>query len=533
MASLYKKPVVLTDPKTGARVKTKSKKWWGRFRDENGVEKRVPLAADKTAAQAMLNELVKKMERRAAGLSDPTEDQRKRPIGEHVSDFTAYLKNKGVTPKQVHTATTQLQRMIDARRWRLIGDISASGALEFLGELRTDGKSAQTYNHYLKSAKQFTRWLVRDRRAQTDPLAHVSKLNVSLDRRHDRRALNADEFSRLVSAATAGTPIEAISGPDRAMMYVLAGWTGFRKGEIGSLTLRSFRLDEESATATVSACYSKRRRQDSQILHPEVVRRLKEWLRTKPQLRSDEPLFPVSGRVPGGTERKTHKMMRLDLQAARRAWLDEAPSINERRARENTDFLQYKNDDGLFADFHSNRHLFITSLERAGLSPKMAQTLARHSDVRLTLGVYTHVGLHDQSAAIASLPAPPGAGSEAHHEASSVRATGTDWVPDRANPPKNGPIEVPTVVPSGAENGAILLASETIQSAPNCTDGRPGRTKNGDLAAAATPNVVVPFRGGSHQSAPNRIDKTAGLKKYPRQDSNLKPSAPEADALSS
>jgi len=114
MASLYKKPVVLTDPKTGARVKTKSKKWWGRFRDENGVEKRVPLAADKTAAQAMLNELVKKMERRAAGRSDPTEDQRKRPIGEHVSDFTAYLKNKGVTPKQVHTATTQLQRMIDA-----------------------------------------------------------------------------------------------------------------------------------------------------------------------------------------------------------------------------------------------------------------------------------------------------------------------------------------------------------------------------------------------------------------------------------
>ncbi|MFN9906416.1 MAG: recombinase XerD, partial [bacterium] len=82
-------------------------------------------------------------------------------------------------------------------------------------------------------------------------------------------------------------------------------------------------------------------------------------------------------------------MMRLDLQAARRAWLDEAPSINERRARENTDFLQYKNDDGLFADFHSNRHLVITSLERAGLSPKMAQTLARHSDVRLTLGVYT------------------------------------------------------------------------------------------------------------------------------------------------
>ena len=32
------------------------------------------------------------------------------------------------------------------------------------------------------------------------------------------------------------------------------------------------------------------------------------------------------------------------------------------------------------------------------------------SAIRLTLGVYTHVELHDQTAAIESLPAPPGAG---------------------------------------------------------------------------------------------------------------------------
>ena len=40
-------------------------------------------------------------------------------------------------------------------------------------------------------------------------------------------------------------------------------------------------------------------------------------------------------------------------------------------------------------------------------SPKMAQPLARHSDIRLTLGLYTHVELYDQTAAIESLPAPP------------------------------------------------------------------------------------------------------------------------------
>jgi hypothetical protein len=37
----------------------------------------------------------------------------------------------------------------------------------------------------------------------------------------------------------------------------------------------------------------------------------------------------------------------------------------------------------------------------------MAQTLARHSDIRLTMGVYTHVELSDRTAAIESLPRPP------------------------------------------------------------------------------------------------------------------------------
>ncbi len=38
--------------------------------------------------------------------------------------------------------------------------------------------------------------------------------------------------------------------------------------------------------------------------------------------------------------------------------------------------------------------------------------LARHSDVRLSLGVYTHVELHDQTAVIGALPGPPANGHE-------------------------------------------------------------------------------------------------------------------------
>jgi integrase len=157
----------------------------------------------------------------------------------------------------------------------------------------------------------------------------------------------------------------------------------------------------------VAASYSKRRREDTQVLHPELVRQLKAWIAKKRWLKPTTPLLPVCGRVPGGIDRKTHKMMRLDLAAARQKWIEEADG-DDRAKREASDFLAYENHAGLFADFHSCRHLFITSLERVGIRPKMAQTLARHSDVRLTLGVYTHVDMADQTAAIAALPGPPG-----------------------------------------------------------------------------------------------------------------------------
>jgi len=376
MASLYKKPVMVVDPTTGQKIKGKSKKWWGQFKDAHERLKRVPLSVDKAAAQAMLNQLVQRVEREKAGLVDPTEEQRKRLLTDHLKEFESFLRNKGVGQRQYVESLAKLRKLVATRKWIRIGDITAGGVLEFLGQLRRDGLSAQTYNNYLVVIKQFTRWLVRDRRTPTDPLLHLSRINVRADRRHDRRALLPDEFARLVDAARNGKNVESIPGPDRAMMYVLAAWTGFRKGEIGSLTLRSLRLDDDPAIATVAACYSKRRREDSQVLHLEVVRQLREWLATKRHVGADQPLFPISGRVPGGIQRKTAKMIRRDLMVARQKWLDEVKEdADELKIRLKSDFLCFCNHDGLFADFHSLRHWFITGLAKAGVKPKMAQTL--------------------------------------------------------------------------------------------------------------------------------------------------------------
>ena len=94
-----------------------------------------------------------------------------------------------------------------------------------------------------------------------------------------------------------------------------------------------------------------------QVLHPEVVWQLKDWLATKKRLGPDLPLFPVSGRVPGGIQQKTSKMIQRDLMAARDKWLDEVkqdPARNCER-RQKSDLLCFCNHDDLYADFHSLR----------------------------------------------------------------------------------------------------------------------------------------------------------------------------------
>jgi len=76
----------------------------------------------------------------------------------------------------------------------------------------------------------------------------------------------------------------------------------------------------------------------------------------------------------------------------------------ERQAREQSDFLQYKDAAGRFLDFHSLRHTTGSLLAAAGVHPKVAQTVMRHSTIDLTMSRYTHVFKGQESDAVANLP---------------------------------------------------------------------------------------------------------------------------------
>jgi integrase len=53
--------------------------------------------------------------------------------------------------------------------------------------------------------------------------------------------------------------------------------------------------------------------------------------------------------------------------------------------------------------FHSLRHTFATTLAAKGVHSSTAQKMLGHSDIRMTLAIYTHVTDDMQDAAIAAL----------------------------------------------------------------------------------------------------------------------------------
>jgi len=418
MPSIFKQQVVRYVDESGKRVskstpgakriETKSKKWYGEYTDENGVTQRVPLARDKSAAQTLIAEYVRKAEMRLAGLVDPYEEYQRQPLSEHIDDYERHLKAKGDTPKHASQSAQRIRKLVTGCKFRRLADIDASKVEDWLDKRQRSHArfSAQTRNFYMDAAKYFGNWLVKRKRIKANPLSDLERVNVDVDRRHDRRALTDDEFARLVVAASSGKQVEGLSGPDRAMLYVLAAWTGYRRGELASLTRKSFDLNSTPPSVKVAASSSKRRKQDRIPLHDTVVDIITTWLTTKQDVPEQSPLFKLV--TPSGYFRKTAKMMKSDLEAARKTWLDEVDEdTEERKQREQSPFLTYQDAEGLFADFHANRHTFISNLSRVGVPIAMAQKLARHSDPRLTANLYTHFELSEQADAISQLPSPP------------------------------------------------------------------------------------------------------------------------------
>ena len=415
------KPVVALLNDEGTRCRVRSDCWVGRYEDADGKLCEVSLSSDRAASEMMLNDLLKKVEKRKAGLIDDYSEHRNRPLAEHIEAYRRHHAELGNTPRQAAQATRRCEKVFASCGFLRLSDLNSELASGWLtsqrGKARNKGGiGARTFNHYATSLKAFGSWAVKTRRVQDNPFQFLAKINNEVDVRHERRPLTDEEFARLIVAATMGKPFRKLAGPDRAALYFTAAATGIRASELASLTRVSFDLNGYPPTVTVAAAYSKHRREDVVPLHAELIAYLVPWFHGKPL---DAPLWPGKWAV----NNEAGDLIRRDLANARTTWIGEASSDRERDERTVSDFLTYRDSAGRVADFHSLRHRFITELVKAGVHPKDAKELARHSTITLTMDRYAHVGLRDTAAALSKLKLVSPATSP---ESIGLRATGTN-----------------------------------------------------------------------------------------------------------
>jgi len=150
--------------------------------------------------------------------------------------------------------------------------------------------------------------------------------------------------------------------------------------------------------------------------------------------------------------------------------------------------IEYRDGAGRVLDFHAFRHTFITNLARGGVFyPKVAQQLARHSTITLTMDRYSHTAIGEAAAALSALP-----DLSSSPDRQRQRATGTydaqsrpadmsaamsELVASRASRPASGCTESVKDADGREEDPSTKGASKGSKThfpAPSCTTGVDG-----------------------------------------------------------
>lgn len=386
--------------KGAKRVKEKSAKWYGAGIPGQG-KRRVPLASDKEAAQRMLNELVKAAERGEARMLD--RDAVAKSLKDHLSDFQAELASgvqvttgrKRRTPpgaKQIQLTVQRVRDVLDGCGFRHVDDLKASTAADRLSRYlrgRVDkprnatdrGIGAQTATFLLADARRFARWIARrGTGVPPDRFDSVAGFDSANERTHARREVSPEELGRVLEAAKASArEYRGLSGPDRHHLYLTAFATGFRKSELAALTPAHFHLTADPPAVSLPGKLAKNKKAIRHPIPPAVAVALRSYLTGKP---ADEKAWQ------GKWVDSSAAMPRVDLEAANVPYCIDGVHGKE------------------YADFHALRHTFVSALAAAGTGAKELQVLARHSDPRLTLGVYSHARSAELVKAVGRLKVP-------------------------------------------------------------------------------------------------------------------------------
>ncbi len=341
-----------------------SRIWRWKFRlhpQDRRIEDVSLATSDKQVAEKKRAEMLREREHERAGFipTKAVRDAAQRALSEHLADFLGDMQRRGKSDKYLANLQFRVSALIEDCAWKLPKDVSADSFQRW--RQSHQGLSAKTVNDYLEAARCLFNWMVKHGRAGSSPLAAVEKVGTVGRETRERRAFSDDEVKRLLAVADR-----------RKAVYLTAVDTGLRRSEIAALKWSDLSLDAVTPFVQVRASTTKNGKPAAMRLHPDVVAALLEHKAAAPS--GGESVFPRMPRI---------ERFCRDLKKAG---------------------IPYKDAAGRFADFHSLRKTFGTNLAKAGVPSRVAMTLMRHSDRRLTDKIYTDENLLGTWSAIDALP---------------------------------------------------------------------------------------------------------------------------------
>jgi integrase len=315
------------------------------------------------------------------------------PLLPRAEEFKDVILSRGRTPQHAHTTCRHIKELLalvktmrTPPRDPTHADLKKSEVERALGVLLVQGRSHRTRMSYARSLKSFLRWMGEEDDDLRDPLRALKLTSSDCDRRHTRRPLAVEELYAVVRAAYAGPIYSGITGKERALLYIIAAWTGMRGGTLRKLTVSSFALDKPIPTVRVQGNQSKGRRPYYLVIRPDLGKLLAEHFGQK---------MPATLAFKMPERTKLVRMLRKDLKAAGVAYCDIEKDDSGVTRRVNV------------LDFHAFRGTFANTLAMAGKPITCVQELCMHADAQTTMKFYTQARHLDQLETLNALPAIP------------------------------------------------------------------------------------------------------------------------------
>lgn len=293
-----------------------------------------------------------------------------------------------------------------------LAKLTAGDVEDMLNDLQADapGRKAIASSYAAKIRVVLSRALKRTER--DGALAHnVARLAEKPDTRPPHKARLSEAQIRQLLAAAKSDPIETL-------VHMLAK-TGLRRGEALGVRWADLDLDLDQVILRITGSVQRSPRKGRAESDPKSEVRRDDRTKSDAGMRL---LALAPSLVPLLRRRQAEQQLeRAACEKLGKTWVDSGLVFTNATGGPLDPNLVYNHYRALCAraglpegtTIHDLRHANITPMITGNVDPKTAQEMAGHSDVRVTLGTYTHSNLDLQRLAAATIDARFGAGEAA------------------------------------------------------------------------------------------------------------------------